>query len=110
MFREVLSRIFDNVAFHPEVANITAEGDLQEQVVAFADVRVEPMEPVEGEEFRIFANIRTHQVNIKILFVSALDAAEELTSILPGIKFDDVIRKPVNIDHLINKIKSEIYR
>jgi CheY-like chemotaxis protein len=57
---------------------------------------------------QLFYRLKAIDVNIKILFVSALDAAEELTSILPGIKFDDVIRKPVNIDHLINKIKSEI--
>jgi CheY-like chemotaxis protein len=58
---------------------------------------------------QLFYRLKAIDMNIKILFVSALDAAEELTSILPGIKFDDVIRKPVNIDHLINKIKSEIY-
>jgi CheY-like chemotaxis protein len=57
---------------------------------------------------QLFYRLKAIDVNIKILFVSALDAAEELTSILPGIKFDDVIRKPVNIDHFINKIKSEI--
>jgi CheY-like chemotaxis protein len=57
---------------------------------------------------QLFYRLKAIDVNIKILFVSALDAAEELTSILPGIKFDDVIRKPVNIDHLVNKIKSEI--
>ncbi|HEX5519191.1 MAG TPA: response regulator, partial [Candidatus Nitrosocosmicus sp.] len=57
---------------------------------------------------QLFYRLKAIDMNIRILFVSALDAAEELTSILPGIKFDDVIRKPVNIDHLINKIKSEI--
>lgn len=57
---------------------------------------------------QLFYRLKAIDMNIKILFVSALDAAEELTSILPGIEFDDVIRKPVNIDHLINKIKSEI--
>jgi CheY-like chemotaxis protein len=57
---------------------------------------------------QLFYRLKAIDGNIKILFVSALDAAEELTSILPGIKFDNVIRKPVNIDHLINKIKSEI--
>ncbi|MGN6351135.1 MAG: response regulator transcription factor [Candidatus Nitrosocosmicus sp.] len=57
---------------------------------------------------QLFYRLKAIDMNIRILFVSALDAAEELTSILPGIKFDDVIRKPVNIDHMINKIKSEI--
>ena len=33
-----------------------------------------------------------------ILFVSALDAAQEMVSILPSIGIDDVIRKPVDSD------------
>jgi hypothetical protein len=32
--------------------------------------------------------------DIKVFFVSALDAAEEMVSILPGVKVEDVIEKP----------------
>ena len=31
----------------------------------------------------------------KIMFVSALDIAEELTSVLPDIKYEDIIKKPL---------------
>jgi CheY-like chemotaxis protein len=34
--------------------------------------------------------------DIKVLFVSALDAADEMVSILPGVKVEDVIQKPAN--------------
>ena len=54
---------------------------------------------------QLFYRLKAIDTNIKILFVSALDAAEELTNILPGLTFDDVLRKQVNIDHLLNKIK-----
>lgn len=57
---------------------------------------------------QLFYRLKSIDSKIKILFVSALDAAQELTSILPGIKFDDVIRKPVNVDHLLHKIKDTI--
>jgi len=57
---------------------------------------------------QLFYRLKAIDLNIKILFVSALDAAEELTSILPGIKFDDLIRKPVNMDHFIYKVKSTL--
>jgi DNA-binding response OmpR family regulator len=44
---------------------------------------------------------------IKIIFVSALDAADELISMLPGVKVDyDIIRKPVNRENFVNKIKA----
>ena len=44
--------------------------------------------------------------DIKILFVSALDAAVEMVSILPGMKLEDIIQKPVNQEHFVNKVKS----
>jgi len=31
---------------------VTAEGDIQEQKIAWADVQVEPLEPIEGLQFR----------------------------------------------------------
>jgi two-component system, OmpR family, response regulator ChvI len=41
--------------------------------------------------------------NMKILFVSALDAVPELVSMLPDIK--TVIKKPVALDDFINTVK-----
>ena len=39
--------------------------------------------------------------NIKILFVSALDAVQELISILPGVNSaHDIIKKPVALDFI----------
>ncbi|MGB8033275.1 MAG: hypothetical protein WCF03_05585 [Nitrososphaeraceae archaeon] len=43
-----------------------------------------------------------------MLFVSALDATKEMVSILPGVKIEDVIRKPVNQDHFLNKVKATL--
>jgi DNA-binding response OmpR family regulator len=42
----------------------------------------------------------------RVLFLSALDAAEEMVSILPDVKLDDVIRKPVEQDRFLNKLKA----
>jgi CheY-like chemotaxis protein len=44
--------------------------------------------------------------NIKILFVSALDAAQEMVSIPPGIELDDVVRKPVDQKQFLYKVKT----
>ena len=55
---------------------------------------------------QLFNTIKTLSPNTKIMFISALDMAEELTSILPDIKYSHIIRKPVERVYLINKINS----
>ncbi len=40
----------------------------------------------------------------KVMFISALDAADELISMFPGIRVDDVIRKPVENQKLIKAV------
>jgi two-component system response regulator ChvI len=57
---------------------------------------------------QLFNTIRTLSPNTKIMFVSALDIAEELTSILPDIEHDHIIRKPVEREYFINKINSAL--
>jgi DNA-binding response OmpR family regulator len=43
---------------------------------------------------------------IKVLFVSALDAIEELVSVLPSVSYNNILRKPVEKEYFINKIRS----
>ena len=44
------------------------------------------------------------------MFCSALDVAEEVVSILPDMKYDDIIKKPVEREYFINKINSALNR
>jgi hypothetical protein len=78
--RDVLHRIFDNVSYNGQTqlnGTTTAEGDWEEQIIGWVDVRLEPKEPVEGEEFRhkiifgrfvefflfrVFANLQIREV------------------------------------------------
>ena len=55
---------------------------------------------------QLYNTIKTLSPNTKIMFVSALDMAEELTSILPNMKYSDIIRKPVEREYFIRKINS----
>ncbi|HEX2231352.1 MAG TPA: response regulator, partial [Nitrososphaeraceae archaeon] len=55
---------------------------------------------------QLFYRIKAISQNTKIMFCSALDMAEELVSILPDIKYDDIIRKPVEREYFISKINS----
>lgn len=46
--------------------------------------------------------------DVKVLFISALDATGDLAGILPGIKPEDVIRKPVESGYLLAKTKEKL--
>ena len=57
---------------------------------------------------QLYYRLKAINPKIKILFVSALDAPQEMISILPGIGFDDVIRKPVDIEQFLFKVKTAL--
>ena len=46
--------------------------------------------------------------NIKVLFVSALEAAEEILSMFPEVKPSSIIRKPVSREYFIDKVQESI--
>jgi DNA-binding response OmpR family regulator len=57
----------------------------------------------------LYCRLKSINPAVKVLFVSALGVAEEISSILPQIRSDDVIQKPVDKDNFICKVKSIVY-
>jgi two-component system, OmpR family, response regulator ChvI len=57
---------------------------------------------------QLFYRIKAVSPNTKIVFCSALDIAEELTSILPGISYHHIIKKPMRREDFISKINAVI--
>jgi CheY-like chemotaxis protein len=58
---------------------------------------------------QLYYRLKTINRNIKILFVSALDAVPELMSILPDVKTTDgIIRKPVALDDFISTVRTAL--
>ena len=56
---------------------------------------------------QLYYRLKAINRNIKILFVSALDAVPELISILPRVKTtNDIIKKPVALDDFISAVKT----
>jgi DNA-binding response OmpR family regulator len=54
---------------------------------------------------QLYYRLKAINRNIKILFVSALDAVPELISILPDVKTtNDIIKKPVALDDFISAV------
>ncbi len=56
---------------------------------------------------QLYYKLKAVNRNIKILFVSALDAVPELISILPRVKTtNDIIKKPVALDDFVSAVKT----
>ncbi len=55
---------------------------------------------------QLYYRMKAINPDIKILFVSALDAAQEMVSILPDVGVQEVIKKPVDQKQFLYKIKT----
>ena len=55
---------------------------------------------------QLFNTIKAINPKTKIMFCSALDVTEELISVLPDIKYEHIIRKPVKREYFVSKINS----
>jgi len=57
---------------------------------------------------QLYQLIKIIDMNVKILFISALDKAEEFEGVLPGITSKDIIKKPFQSEHFISTIKEKL--
>jgi CheY-like chemotaxis protein len=57
---------------------------------------------------QLYQRLKAVDPYIKVIFLSALEATDELVSILNGVKTADVIRKPIDRKHFIQKVKANI--
>jgi two-component system response regulator ChvI len=71
--------------------------------LALLDIRMPKLNGLQ-----LFYKMKTLSPKIKIMFCSALEIAEELTSVLPDIEHNHIIKKPVEREYLINKINSAL--
>ena len=57
---------------------------------------------------QLFYRIRAISPNTKIMFISALDIADELTSILPDITYNHIMKKPLKREYFVKRINSAL--
>jgi CheY-like chemotaxis protein len=58
---------------------------------------------------QLYQRLKTLDPSVRVIFLSALDATDELVSILEGVKSVDVLRKPIDKKHFLQKVKSIIH-
>lgn len=80
------------------LADFTSNPRLYDLIIL--DIRMENLNGLQ-----LYQCMKAINPNSKILFASALDAAKELTSILPDIKSQDIIKKPVDRENFIKTVK-----
>ena len=66
--------------------------------LVITDIRMPGMNGIQ-----LYSKLKVMNPEIKVLFLSALDAVEELLSIFPDIKVSEIFRKPVEPRELISK-------
>jgi two-component system, OmpR family, response regulator ChvI len=57
---------------------------------------------------QLYQRLKAVDPYVRVIFLSALEATDELVSILDGVKTVDVIRKPIDRKHFIQKVKATI--
>jgi two-component system, OmpR family, response regulator ChvI len=95
--------------------NIDAFTDPQEALKHFAqvnpshyDLAVMDIRMPGLNGLQLYYRLKAMNMSIKVLFLSALDAAAEIVSILPDVRQGDIIRKPIDQEHFVNAVKTAL--
>lgn len=80
------------------LADFTSNPRLYDLIIL--DIRMENLNGLQ-----LYQCMKAINPTSKILFASALDAAKELTSVLPDIQPQDIIKKPVDRENFIKTVK-----
>jgi two-component system, OmpR family, response regulator ChvI len=59
---------------------------------------------------QLYNRMKAINSSVRVLFVSALDAVEELVSVLPDIKRNSIIRKPIEKDHFVKSVQLAMFQ
>ena len=101
-YESFLSNVGFNVSTFEEpykaLAEFTSNPALYDLIIL--DIRMENLNGLQ-----LYQCMKAINPTSKLLFASALDAARELTSILPDLQSQDIIKKPVDRENFIKTVK-----
>ena len=101
--KEALKHIVELVYSSSNTITTTTSSQSNHYDLAIIDIR---MPHING--IQLYQLLKIINKNIKVLFISALDAAEEILSMFPEVKPSSIIRKPVSQEYFIEKVKESI--
>jgi two-component system, OmpR family, response regulator ChvI len=81
------------------------ESDYRHYDLVITDIR---MAHLNG--FELYQQLKSLDPNLQIIFVTALDIAQEITTLLPEVKLTQFLIKPVNPNVLISSVKQHAKR
>jgi DNA-binding response OmpR family regulator len=55
---------------------------------------------------KLYSQLKILNPDVRVIFLSALNALEEVLSIFPEIKYSEIIRKPIEPEKLLSNIRS----
>lgn len=58
---------------------------------------------------QLYHRLKAINKDVKILFLSALEASEEIISMFPELKYEDIIRKPISKAYFVDKINALLH-
>jgi CheY-like chemotaxis protein len=58
--------------------------------------------------FQLYQKLRAINSDIKVLFMTAFDVPVDLNDTMPNVKDSDIIKKPIEEEHFVNRIKNAI--
>jgi CheY-like chemotaxis protein/predicted transcriptional regulator len=101
-YESFLSKAGFNVSTFEEPYNALAEFTSNPRLydLIILDIRMENLNGLQ-----LYQCMKAINPTSKLLFASALDAAKELTSVLPDIQSQDIIKKPVDRENFIKTVK-----
>lgn len=101
-YESFLSNAGFNVSTFEEPFNALAEFTSNPRLydLIILDIRMENLNGLQ-----LYQCMKAINPASKLLFASALDAAKELTSILPDVQSQDIIKKPVDRENFIKTVK-----
>jgi CheY-like chemotaxis protein len=95
---EALKRFLEVKMTNNKPSTISSHYDL-----IITDIRMPGLNGIQ-----LYQILKALSADVKILFISALDAAQEVVSALPAVRPSDIIQKPVETEHFIKKINEVI--
>jgi CheY-like chemotaxis protein/predicted transcriptional regulator len=101
-YESFLSKAGFNVSTFEEPYNALAEFTSNPRLydLIILDIRMENLNGLQ-----LYQCMKAINPTSKLLFASALDAAKELTSVLPDIQSQDIIKKPVDRENFVKTVK-----